>query len=217
MKKLKKILFFNTTLLLAGLLLIGCSDEKNTVSNTDTTDKKSTIETNSSTESENSHTEENYNDTLSETIKNEKFRADSVNEEDELYKDSSYKESESTVSDVKESQEDTNLNENGDQEKEKENNSSTQSKNQQIHDSATAEEKQKAVSLVKSYLRDRGELEEDENHFVEYDGMINEYIIVRYSTLLSGHSSTNGRYAVDLMKDEVKDITSIDDLDKLFN
>jgi len=215
MKKLVRILFFNITLLLAGLLLIGCSDEKNTVSNTDTTDKESIIETNSSSESENFHTEEKYNETLSETTNNEKSEADSVNEEDELNKDFSYKESKSTVSDVKESQEDTNLNENGDQEKE--NNSNTQSKNQQIHDSATAEEKQKAVTLVKSYLRDRGELEEDENHFVEYDGMINEYIIVRYSTLLSGHSSTNGRYAVELTNGEVINVTSANDLDKLFH
>ncbi|UGB28767.1 hypothetical protein [Metabacillus sp. B2-18] len=200
MKKLNRILFFNTTLLLAGLLLSGCSDEKDTVSNTDPTDKESTVETNSLSESENSHTEVKYNETSSEITKNENSKADSVNEEDELNK-----ENESTVSDVKESHEETKPNENGDQEKE--NNTSTQSENQQIHDSATADEKQKAVSLVKSYLRDRGELEEDENHFVEYDGMINEYIIVRYSTLLSGHSSTNGRYAVDLTKGEVESAT----------
>jgi FtsZ-interacting cell division protein ZipA len=211
MKKLKRILFFNTTLLFAGLLLSGCSDVKDTdtVSNTDTTDKESTVESKSSSESENSHTEES-NETSSKTNKNEKSKADSVNEEDELNT-----ESESNVSDVKESQEETNPNKNGDQVKE--NNSSIQSENQQIHDSATAEEKQKAVSLVKSYLRDRGQLEEDENHFVEYDGTINEYIIVRYSTLLSGHSSTNGRYAVDLTKGEVIDVTSANDFDKLFN
>ncbi len=64
-------------------------------------------------------------------------------------------------------------------------------------------DQQKAISLVKDYLRSKNELFEDENHFVEYDGQINDYIIVRYSTLLTDHSSTNGRYGVHIETGEI--------------
>jgi hypothetical protein len=95
--------------------------------------------------------------------------------------------------------------------------SSTPSEAPAIQDTATAKDQEKAVSLVKEYLRDRNELIEDEDHFVQYDGTIKNYIIVRYSTLVSGHSSTNGRYAVNLNADEVKDITAAADFNDLFN
>ncbi len=93
---------------------------------------------------------------------------------------------------------------------------STQSETPTIQDTAIAQDQEKAVSLVKEYLRDRNELIEDEDHFIQYDGTIKNYIIVRYSTLVSGHSSTNGRYAVNLNAGEVKDITAADDFNDLF-
>jgi len=65
----------------------------------------------------------------------------------------------------------------------------------------------RAVSLVKEYLREKNELEQDENHFVQFEEVRDHYYIVRYSTLVSGHSSTNGRYAVDINKGTVADIT----------
>jgi len=65
----------------------------------------------------------------------------------------------------------------------------------------------KAVSLVKDYIRDKNELIEDKNHFVLFDGVMNNYYIVRYSTLISGHSSTNGRYAVDINTGKIVDIS----------
>lgn len=69
----------------------------------------------------------------------------------------------------------------------------------------------KAASLVEDYLSDKNELVQDENHFVQYEEMYNDYYIVRYSTLVSGHSSTNGRYAVDINTGEVIDISSTTD------
>ncbi|WEG13233.1 hypothetical protein PU629_02390 [Pullulanibacillus sp. KACC 23026] len=65
----------------------------------------------------------------------------------------------------------------------------------------------KAVSLVKDYLRDKNDLVQDKNHFVLFEETYNNYYIVRYSTLVSGHSSTNGRYAVDLSQGKVTDIS----------
>ncbi|WP_167751471.1 hypothetical protein [Lentibacillus salicampi] len=39
---------------------------------------------------------------------------------------------------------------------------------------------------------------EDKEHFLAYDGEIQDCVIVRYATLISGHTSTNERYAVDI-------------------
>ncbi|WP_052352925.1 hypothetical protein [Neobacillus dielmonensis] len=68
----------------------------------------------------------------------------------------------------------------------------------------------KAISLVKDYLRAKDDLVEDQNHFVQFEETYNRYYIVRYSTLVSGHTSTNGRYAVDLAKGKVIDLTDAD-------
>ncbi|WP_018665417.1 hypothetical protein [Heyndrickxia acidiproducens] len=81
-------------------------------------------------------------------------------------------------------------------------------RNNHIQTNTDENDQKKAVSLVKDYLRSRNELIEDKNHFVQYDGVINHYIIVRYSTLVSGHSSTNGRYAVDIHNGKIEDITN---------
>jgi len=80
--------------------------------------------------------------------------------------------------------------------------------NTRIKTNMNKKDQEKAISLVKDYLRDKDALIEDENHFVGYDGEINSYIIVRYSTLVSGHTSTNGRYAVNLYSGEVVDVTA---------
>lgn len=74
----------------------------------------------------------------------------------------------------------------------------------------TSQKNQKeAIALVRTYLKKNNKKYiEDQDHFLEYDGEIRGYVIVRYSTLISGHSSTNGRYAVDLNNDEIKDVTS---------
>jgi len=88
------------------------------------------------------------------------------------------------------------------------------SSNEQLQNQLTPEEtnQNKAVSLVKDYLNDKNELVQDKNHFVQFEEMYNDYYIVRYSTLVSGHSSTNGRYAVDINSGEVIDITDATDL-----
>lgn len=72
-----------------------------------------------------------------------------------------------------------------------------------------------AVSLVEDYLSDKNELVQDENHFVQFEEMYHDYYMVRYSTLVSGHSSTNGRYAVDIKNGEVIEITAATDLNEL--
>lgn len=82
---------------------------------------------------------------------------------------------------------------------------------QTIEDNATQEEKDKAVAIVTDYLKEKGELVEDKDHFVQYDGTFDTYVIVRYSTLVSGHSSTNGRYVVDLKTKKVQDFDTIMD------
>ncbi|MEQ2527767.1 hypothetical protein WMO40_13745 [Bacillaceae bacterium CLA-AA-H227] len=72
-----------------------------------------------------------------------------------------------------------------------------------------------AVSLVEDYLSNKNELVQDENHFVQFEEMYHDYYMVRYSTLVSGHSSTNGRYAVDIKNGNVIEITDAADLDEL--
>lgn len=48
---------------------------------------------------------------------------------------------------------------------------------------------------------------EDKDHFLAYDGEIKGRVIVRYATLVSGHTSTNGRYAVDINSGKIKDFS----------
>ncbi|MBM7682823.1 hypothetical protein JOD43_003002 [Pullulanibacillus pueri] len=96
-----------------------------------------------------------------------------------------------------------------------ENNPTTSDEDTQNQAAIEEDHQNKAVSLVKDYLRHKNELEEDENHFVQFEETYNAYYIVRYSTLSSGHSSTNGRYAVDINKGKVIDISDTTDLDFL--
>ncbi|WP_205685494.1 hypothetical protein [Bacillus salacetis] len=70
-------------------------------------------------------------------------------------------------------------------------------------------DQKKAISLVRDYLRNKyDDFIEDEDHFLAYDGEINGKVIVRYATILSDHTSTNGRYAVDISSGVVKDFTA---------
>ena len=91
------------------------------------------------------------------------------------------------------------------------------STNLTIEDTATEEDQKSAVRITEDYLREKNKLIEDTNTFVQYDGTIGDYILVRHSTLVDGHSSTNGRYAVELMSGEVTDVTNAEDFDQLFN
>jgi outer membrane murein-binding lipoprotein Lpp len=78
----------------------------------------------------------------------------------------------------------------------------------EIETDTPEKDQKKAISLVRDYLRNTyDDFVEDEDHFLAYDGEINGQVIVRYATLVSGHTSTNGRYAVDLTSGEVKDFT----------
>ncbi|WP_421383322.1 hypothetical protein ACOJQI_02760 [Bacillus salacetis] len=79
----------------------------------------------------------------------------------------------------------------------------------EIETDTPEKDQKKAISLVRDYLRNTSDdFVEDEDHFLAYDGEINGQIIVRYATLFSGHTSTNGRYAVDITSGEVKDFTA---------
>ncbi|MGD6968729.1 hypothetical protein ACQCVP_20125 [Rossellomorea vietnamensis] len=89
--------------------------------------------------------------------------------------------------------------------------SNTQSGNEDsgIKTDTPEKDQKKAISLARDYLRNTyDDFVEDEDHFLAYDGEINGKVIVRYATLLSGHTSTNGRYAVDITSGEVKDFTA---------
>ncbi|MEN1968479.1 hypothetical protein WMZ97_10440 [Lentibacillus sp. N15] len=89
-------------------------------------------------------------------------------------------------------------------------NSGTQSGNQGIEiETDTPEKDQKeAISLVRDYMRNTyDDFVEDKDHFLAYDGEIKGHVIVRYATLVSGHTSTNGRYAVDINSGEIKDFS----------
>ncbi|TYS16986.1 hypothetical protein FZC78_10165 [Rossellomorea vietnamensis] len=68
------------------------------------------------------------------------------------------------------------------------------------------EDQEKAISLVRDYMRNTyADFIEDEDHFLAYDGEVKGWVIVRYATLFSGHTSTNGRYAVNINSGEIQD------------
>jgi hypothetical protein len=214
MEKPKMANSYSVTLLLIvlALLLGACSDGTNEASHTNT--PKENTSNNDPEEGMSTNTIEESQDT-SESKEQSATEEDPENEKGEGNESSANKDAQNNVtgegSNEDGSGEETAV---GDQEGASEN--ANQSINP-IQDTAAAEEKEKAVSLTKKYLGDRNELIQDEDHFVQYDGMINEYIIVRYSTLVSGHSSTNGRYAVDLTTGKVKDVTAGADFNKLFS
>ncbi len=141
-------------------------------------------------------------------------------EENALAKDSSKEKNETigagkNITNKETSEEETN-NDNNEAQKNI-HNANNQSDPQAAKKQLSSEEsdQNKAVSLVKDYLRNQNELVEDKNHFVEFEEVRNKYYIVRYSTLVSGHSSTNGRYAVDINNGKVIEITAATDLDAL--
>lgn len=213
MKKLIKIYYAHTALLLLVFLLVGCTGGVNEV-NTEDTEQESTLQSKSTTDTKNIKTSDS-NEALTENSTH--FKTDDT-ERNEENKDSTVMQNENNESYVKDeaekniSDEEIDVNKNEDQ-KMKENTTDDQT----IQDTATTEEQHQAISLTKKYLRDRNELIEDKNNFVEYDGSINDYILVRYSTLVSGHSSTNGRYAVDLIQKKVIDISTDTNFNNLFN
>jgi hypothetical protein len=89
-------------------------------------------------------------------------------------------------------------------------NSKTQSGNQGIEIETDTPEKnqKKAISLVRDYLSNTNDdFVEDKDRFLAYDGEIQGRIIVRYATLVSGHTFTNGRYEVDINSGKIKDFT----------
>ncbi|MFD1363269.1 hypothetical protein [Lentibacillus salinarum] len=89
-------------------------------------------------------------------------------------------------------------------------NSKTQSGTQGIEIETDTPEKnqKKAISLVRDYMRNTyDDFVEDKDHFLAYDGEIKGHVIVRYATLVSGHTSTNGRYAVDINSGKIKDFS----------
>jgi hypothetical protein len=90
------------------------------------------------------------------------------------------------------------------------NNSKTRSGNQGIEIETDTPEKnqKKAISLVRDYLSNTNDdFVEDKDHFLAYDGEIKGRIIVRYATLVSGHTFTNGRYEVDINSGKINDFT----------
>lgn len=184
MKKLIKIFNGSVFLLLSILLLVGCTNDENKKSTTVLSENNATSELEHITSSEIANSETNV-----------------PYEEDDAEKKVSIDETEK-----ENSKEEANSDENDSSKNIEASNSQSTDQNTQIKIDTDENDKEKAISLVKGYLSDRNELIEDEKNYVQYDGEINDYVIIRYSTLVSGHSSTNGRYAVDINSEEVVDI-----------
>ncbi|WP_110928516.1 hypothetical protein [Bacillus massiliglaciei] len=182
MKNIVKIFCGNAAVLLLILLLAGCINDQHKESRTASTDNSVLP-----ADPENA---ESYNDTEQEATQSEQpATTETVDPENNRTQNE-------TSRGASEDEPNT------------DNHHSTTQNEPQIKTDTDEKEKEKAISFVQAYLREKGELIEDENHFVQYDGEINGYIIVRYSTLADGHSSTNGRYAADLDSGEVTDITA---------
>jgi len=190
MKKLLNIFYCNVALLGLFLILVGCGDDTKKESPTAPSENSLSSESKSSTKSNDSSNLAIADNTPPQNKESEKKESATKSGTD---RDSSDEDIDMDKNDVQNKIDDLKL----------------QSENQhsQIQTDTDKKDQEKAISLVKDYLRDQGELIEDEDHFVGYDGEFNGFIIVRYSTLVSGHSSTNGRYAVDLKSGKIVDVT----------
>ncbi|WP_371069493.1 hypothetical protein [Sediminibacillus sp. JSM 1682029] len=199
MKKPIKLLYCTVALLSLVLLLVGCAEDKSKEVDTNTSEDQSVSGTDSNGD-EKPSTQEEAEDTSSENTQNDSnMSTDSDSSEQsgaqqEGEKENSGKETELDERDAQMEVEDTDT--------------QNDNENNQIQTDTDEKDQEKAISIVTDFLQDRNEWTESENDFLLYDGEIKGYIIVRYSTLVSGHSSTNGRYAVDLSSEEVVDITA---------
>ncbi|WP_153465373.1 hypothetical protein [Sediminibacillus terrae] len=193
MKKPIKLLSYNVALLSLVLLLVGCAEDKSKEVDTNTSDDQSVSGKDSNDDAKPS-TQEDAEDTSSENTQNESNSSEQSGVQNEGEKENSGKETELDERDAQMEVEDTDT--------------QNETDNNQIQTDTDEKDQEKAISFVTNFLRDRNKWTESENDFLLYDGEIKGYIIVRYSTLVSGHSSTNGRYAVDLSSEAVVDITA---------
>lgn len=208
MKKLTKISYCNVVLLLFVLLLAGCTGSTN-----EKTDNDSTSQTEGSSQIE------KIRDKSESTKESEEFAIDdsnktssenAQNDNSVLNKEDNAKENNPKNETKKgSSEEKTDIDQNKVQRNK--DNSRTQSDNQdtEIKTDTPEKDQEKAISLVREYLRNKyDDFIEDKDNFLAYDGEIKDYIIVRDATLVSGHTSTNGRYAVDINSGEIADVTA---------
>lgn len=214
MKKLTKIFYCNVALLLLVLPLAGCTGSANEKASTD---KDSTSQPEKSRQIEKKRDKtattkesatDDSNNTSSESTQNNNNVS---NEQDSVEKNNSKKEMNKGTS-----EEETNVDQN--EEQKNKDNSRTQSDNldTEIKTDTPEKDQEKAISLVRDYLRNKyDDFIEDRDHFLAYDGEIKGYIVVRYATLVSGHTSTNGRYAVNIKNGKTVDFTggNMDSLD----
>lgn len=197
MKKPTKIFHCNVVLLLLILLLAGCTGGSNEKANTDQNaasqpQKNSKIEKKEKTGSMKETEEQATDDTSKTTQKDNNVPTD---------KDNAGKKEADKVTTKEEAKTD----------QKNKDNTGTQRDNQdaEIRTDTPEKDQKKAISLVRDYLRNQYDgFIEDKDNFLAYDGEIKGYIIVRYATLLSGHTSTNGRYAVDMDGEKVADVTA---------
>ncbi|MGN8842560.1 hypothetical protein ACTNDN_07040 [Niallia sp. HCP3S3_B10] len=193
-KKISKIFYRYVPLLLLLLLLAGCADDINKKSPTENLKNSSTSESKPATKSD------DYKNPSSENTPDENNSSED--------KDDANKKGTQNGADKDTFNEKSDIDKNDSQNNIDNPKGQNEKQNTRIKTNTDKKDQEKAISLVKDYLRDKGALIEDENNFVGYDGEINSYIIVRYSTLVSGHTSTNGRYAVNLHSGELVDVTA---------
>ncbi|TMU87156.1 hypothetical protein FGG79_03195 [Bacillus sp. BHET2] len=191
-----KKMCMNVAILSLALLIGGCANGPEST-------------TDAGTSEENSQVASDMNETTSSVDSKDSVQEDSSENEGDSAITSGVNESE--ISSDEDNASEDNMNTDEDIEQNTETVSSPDS-DLKVEDKATTKEKAKAESLVKEYLKEKDELIEDDNHFVNYDGTIKDYVIIWYSSLVSGHSSTNGRYIVDLKKGEVTEFHSPEDM-----
>lgn len=208
MKKLTKISYCHVVLLLFVLLLAGCAGSTN-----EKTDNNSTSQTKGSSPIEKIRDKSESTKELKEFAiddSNETSSENAQNANSDLNKEDNAKEN-NPKNEIKKrsSEKKTDIDQNKVQKNK--DNSRTQSDNQdtEIKTDTPEKDQEKAISLVREYLRNKyDDFIEDKDNFLAYDGEIKDYIIVRDATLVSGHTSTNGRYAVDINSGEIADVTA---------
>lgn len=210
MRKLTKIFYCNAALILLVLLLAGCTDSTNVNAKTDK-ESISQLEKNRQIEKKRDKTEttkeseetatNNSNDTSTESTQNDNNVS---NKKDKVEKNNSNKETNKATSD-----EETNIDQNENQKNKDTFRTQSDNQDNEIKTNTSEKDQKKAISLVREYMRNTyDDFIEDRDHFLAYDGEINGHIIVRYATLVLGHTSTNGRYAVNINNGKITDVTA---------
>ncbi|BCB04478.1 hypothetical protein [Bacillus sp. KH172YL63] len=198
MRKLHNIIHYSVALILFVSFFAGCSNEQNKDAALHTSTEDSAPISEANTESETSTESERTTLESSSDHPGESSSKSESSPSTEHHQTSGEESLSEDGTDNQIGKEKNNNNKSDVQMKENHSDSQTVALNNDLRTDTPTETQDKAVSIVKDYLRSKDELIEDKDHFVGYDGQINDYVIIRYSTLFSGRSATIGRYGVNI-------------------